>query len=56
MTAAKLHKIFRILSTAGLSLVYEENGHGQTERRPSGGVPQRPKTRPTRKRSKTSSR
>lgn len=29
MTAAKLHKIFRILSTAGLSLVYEGNGQGK---------------------------
>jgi hypothetical protein len=56
MTAAKLHRIFRILSTAGLSLVYEENGHGETRRRPSDGVPQRSETAATRKQSNTPSR
>ncbi len=49
MTAAKLHRIFRILSTAGLSLVYEGNGQAQ---RSKGGPP--PKGSP--KQAKTSSR
>lgn len=55
MTAAKLNRIFRILSTAGLSLVYEGNGHDKTADRPSGGIPARAAGTEPRKRSKTSS-
>ena len=55
MTAAKLNRIFRILSTAGLSLVYEGNGRGKTRDRPPGAVPAQAVATEGPKRSKTSS-